>query len=190
MTHRVQIMFMEQAHAPFTETALLSRLHPDEQARYRGFTHGPRRLSWLAGRALMLAALEKVLGTVDARALRSRESGGVAYGAGVLHLNLSHSGELLGVALSNLPIGFDLERPRPRAVVRSAGRIFSAQEAAWIDALPALERLDGFYSLWTLKEAACKAVELTLWDCMKTARFELPDGRFSPQAPLLAGPWS
>lgn len=138
----------------------------------------------------MLAALEKVLGTVDARALRSRESGGVAYGAGALHLNLSHSGELLGVALSNLPIGFDLERPRPRTVTRSAGRIFSAQEAAWLDALPAPERLDGFYSLWTLKEAVCKAVELTLWDCMKTARFELPDGRFSPQAPLPAGPWS
>lgn len=190
MTHPVQILFMEQAHAPLTETALLSRLHPDEQARYRGFSHGPRRLSWLAGRALMLAALEKVLGTVDARALRSQESGGVAYGAGEPHLNLSHSGELLGVALSSLPVGFDLERPRPRAAARSADRIFSAQETTWLDALPAPEQLDGFYSLWTLKEAACKAVELTLWDCMKTARFELPEGRFSPQAPLPAGPWS
>lgn len=183
-------MFMEQAHSPFTETVLLSRLHPDERARYRGFTHGPRRLSWLAGRALMLAALEKILGTADARALRSRESGGVAYGDGELHLNLSHSGGLLGVAFSSLPVGLDLEQPRLRAAVRSAGRIFSAQETAWLDTLPAPERLDGFYSLWTLKEAACKAVELTLWDCMKTACFVPPEGRFSPQAPLPAGPWS
>lgn len=190
MTHAVQVMFMEQAQAPLTEAALLSRLHPDEQARYRGFTHEPRRLSWLAGRNLMLAALERVLGVVDARALRSRESGGVAYGDGELHLNLSHSGGLLGVALSSLPVGFDLERPRPRTLARSAGRVFSAPEAAWLDALPAPEQLDGFYSLWTLKEAACKAVELTLWECMKTARFDRPDGRFSPQAPLPARPWS
>lgn len=190
MSHPVQILFMEQAHAPLPETALLSRLHPDEQARYLSFTHGPRRLSWLAGRALMLAALEKILGRVDERALRSRESGSVAYGDGKLHLNLSHSGGLLGVAFSSLPVGFDLEKPRPRAVVRSAGRIFSAQEAAWLNTLPAAEQLDGFYSLWTLKEAACKAVELTLWDCMKTARFAPPDGHFSPQAPPPAGPWS
>lgn len=190
MTHPVQIVFMEQPRAPFTASALLPRLHPDEQARYRGFTHEPRRDNWLAGRALMLAALEKTLGRVDAHGLRSRESGGVAYGDGKLHLNLSHSVGLLGVALSSLPVGFDLERPRPRAVVLSAGRIFSAQETAWLEALPASECLDGFYSLWTLKEAACKAAELTLWDCMKTARFELPHGRFSPQAPLPAGHWS
>lgn len=190
MTPPVQIMFMEQAQASLTEAALLSRLHPDEQVRYRGFTHDARRANWLAGRALMLAALEKTLDEVDARTLRSRESGGVAYDDGRLHLNLSHSGEFLGVALSTLPVGFDLERPRPRMVVRSAGRIFSAQETAWLEALPAPEQLDGFYSLWTLKEAVCKAVELTLWDCMKTARFALPDGRFSPQAPLPAGRWS
>jgi len=183
-------MFMEQAHAPSKETALLSRLHPDEQARYRGFTHEARRSNWLAGRALILAALEKLLGTVDVHALRSRESGGVAYADGRLHLNLSHSGGMLGVALSGLPVGFDLEQPRPRAVVRSAGRIFSAPETAWLEALPAPEQLDGFYSLWTLKEAACKAVELTLWDCMKTARYDLQGGRFYPQAPLPAGPWS
>lgn len=181
---------MEQAHVPLTETTLLSRLHPHEQARYRGFTHEARRTNWLAGRALMLAALENVLDTVDAQALRSRESGGVAYDDGKLHLNLSHSGGFLGVALSNLPVGLDLERPRPRAVTASAERIFSPQETAWLDTLPALERLDGFYALWTLKEAACKAVELTLWECMKTARFDLPGGRFAPQAPLPAGPWS
>ena len=183
-------MFMEQTHAPLPETVLLPRLHPEEQARYHGFTHAARRSSWLAGRGLVLAALEKALGAVDAHALRSRESGGVAYGDGKLHLNLSHSGALLGVALSSLPVGFDLERPRPRALVRSAGRIFSAQETAWLDALPSAEQLDGVYSLWTLKEAACKAVELTLWDCMKTARFVLPDGVFSPHAPLPIGSWS
>lgn len=183
-------MFMEQAHAPLTEAALLPRLHPGEQARYRSFTHAPRRLSWLAGRALMLAALEKALGVVDAHALRSRESGGVAYADGKLHLNLSHSSGLMGVALSSLPVGFDLELPRLREAVASAQRIFSVEETAWLDTLSVAERLDGFYALWTLKEAACKAAELTLWQCMKTARFDLSGGRFSPHAPLPAGRWS
>ncbi len=185
----VHIMLMDAAAAP-TEAALLPRLHPEEQARYHGFTHAGRRASWRAGRALMLAALERVAGTVDSAALRTAESGGARYGDGAWHLNLSHSQGLLGVALASLPVGLDIEWPRPRLAVDAADRVYTPDEAAALASLSAAERQDAFYAYWTLKEATSKAMGFQLWQGLRHARFDLAAGRFLPQAPFPAGPWS
>ena len=109
-----------------------------------------------------------------------------------MHLSLSHSRDLIGVALSTAPVGLDLEWPRPRTSVDLAARVFSAQEAAWLDTLPAAERLDAFYTLWTLKEAACKAVGLSLWQCLRYARFDPVAGDCTLKQPFppVSGPSS
>src|SRR5579859_5007541 len=185
----VHIMLMDGASAP-AEEDLLPRLHPLEQARYRGFAQPQRRRSWLAGRALMLAALGCISERVDATALRTEESGGVRYGDRTLHLNLSHCRDLFGVALAAVPVGLDLEWPRPRNAVDMAARMYAEEEAALLAPLSTVERQDAFYTLWTLKEAACKAAGLTVWDSLKHARFDLPAGRFIPEAPLPGGEWS
>lgn len=185
----VHIMLMDGASAP-TEQEVLPRLHPLEQARYRAFAQPQRRRSWLTGRALMLAALECVSEQVDATALRTAESGGVRYGDGSLYLNLSHSRDLFGVALAAVPVGLDLEWPRPRSAVDMAARVYAKEEAARLVALSPAARQDAFYTLWTLKEAACKAAGLTVWDSLKHARFDLPAGRFIPEAPLPGGAWN
>jgi len=185
----VHIMLMDAAAAPM-EGALLPRLHAAEQARYRGFDHAARRVSWLAGRALMLAALERVTGSVDPLALRTAESGGVRYGDGAWHLNLSHSCGLIGVALATLPVGLDIEWPRTRLAVDAAERVYTPEEAAQLAPLAAAERQDTFYAFWTLKEAACKAMDLQLWQGLKHARFDLAARRFFPEPPFPGGPWS
>lgn len=184
------ILFMDSSDVP-QEQVLLAQLHPEEQARYHGFTADARRRSWLGGRALALAALAHLSGKqVDPSALRTAESGGIRYADGSLHLSLSHSRDLIGVALSTAPVGLDLEWPRPRTSVDLAGRVFSAQEAAWLDTLPAAERLDAFYTLWTLKEAACKAVGLSLWQGLRYARFDPVAGDCTLKQPFPTGEWA
>ena len=185
----VHIMLMDAAAAP-TETELLPRLHREEQARYRGFGHGARRRSWLAGRALMLAALARITGHADAAALRTAESGGVRYGDGSWRLSLSHSHDLMGVALAEVPVGLDIEWPRPRLVVDAAERVYTPDEARELAALPPEQRLDAFYMLWTLKEAACKALGLQLWQGLRHARYDLGAGRFTPEGPFPGGDWA
>ena len=171
------------------ERALLPRLARDEQARYVGFSAAARRHTWLAGRALMLAALEQALGAADPAALLTGSHGGPRYAAADVHLNLSHSGGLLVVALAPLPVGVDLERPRERAVVREAARIFCPEEAQALEVLPESGRLESFYTLWTLKEAACKAAGLTVWDGLRRACFDLEGRHCRLAPPFPPGPW-
>lgn len=188
----VEIALMDFAAGAPTGTAseLLPRLHHAEQARYRAFTHAARRESFLAGRVLLVAALARSLGRVEPAALRTADSGGVRYEAAPVHVNLSHSGKLAAAAVSSRPVGVDLERLRPRPSVQQATRVFTTAEGARVDALPEAERLEAFYILWTLKEAACKAAGLSLWEGLRGARFDTDEDRAQLVAPFPEGPWA
>ncbi|HSC48338.1 MAG TPA: 4'-phosphopantetheinyl transferase superfamily protein [Gammaproteobacteria bacterium] len=192
MQTAVHIMLMELvpgAHAE-RERELLPRLHAEERARYGAFTGERRRELWLAGRALLLAGLARVVNDVAPQSLRTAESGGVRYGEGGPCLSLSHSRELVAIALADAPVGVDLEWPAPRSLVAQAGRVFSAAEARALGALSADERREAFYILWTLKEAACKAAGLSLWEGLHGVSFDLEARRGTPQPPFPAGDWS
>lgn len=169
------------------ERSLLPRLAPQEQARYRSFSAEARRHSWLAGRELLRVAVERALGTVDAAALLTEDSGGVRYASGGVHLNLSHSGDWFAAAVAPIPVGVDIERVRLRAVTAQAERVFCANEAASL--AREADPLTAFYRLWTLKEAACKAVGLTVWDALQRVCFDLERGRCSLSPPFPGGPW-
>lgn len=188
----VHIMLMELtpgAHAE-RERELLPRLHAEEQARYRAFTGERRRELWLAGRALLLAGLARVVKDVAPQSLRTAESGAVRYGEDGPCLSLSHSRELVAIALADAPVGVDLEWPAPRSLVDQAGRVFSAAEARVLDALTGDTRREAFYILWTLKEAACKAAGLSLWEGLRGVSFDLEARRGTLQPPFPAGEWS
>jgi 4'-phosphopantetheinyl transferase len=188
----VEIMLMDSASSELTvlERDLLPRLHPLEQSRYRSFTHDRRRRSWLAGRALILAALSQHTGSVEAAELRTDDSGGVLYKDGALKISLSHSQDLMGAALSTARIGLDLEWPRPRPALSAVARQFSPAETAGLDALPSTSRHERIYALWTLKEAACKAAGLSIWEGLRNARFDLSAGSFELSPPFTVGDWS
>jgi phosphopantetheinyl transferase len=189
LTHDTHTLLSEmdpERHAA-RERELLPRLAPREQARYHAFEAEARRRSWLAGRELLCAAVTQALGEADAAALRTQDSGSVAYAKGGVYLNLSHSGDWFAAACATSPVGIDIERVRPRAVTTQAARVFCAGEAA------ALERdadpLTGFYRLWTLKEAACKAAGLTVWDSLRHVCFDLAAGRCHLTPPFPGGTW-
>lgn len=76
-----------------------------------------------------------------------------------LHFNLSHSGPLLLCALSDFPVGVDIERVRPRRPELPRCALTGPEYARYLSLgadWPA------FYTLWTRKEAWCKYTGLGL----------------------------
>ncbi len=73
--------------------------------------------------------------------------------------NVAHSGALVLVAVAqNRALGIDLEEMLPLSDADAvARRYFSAAEQAALRALPREQRLRGFYTCWTRKEAFIKA---------------------------------
>jgi 4'-phosphopantetheinyl transferase len=80
-----------------------------------------------------------------------------------LRFNLSHANGLVGCAVTfGRDIGFDLEQILRPAPLEIAERFFSDQELFWLRALEPSEQHEGFYALWTLKEAYAKGRGLGL----------------------------
>jgi 4'-phosphopantetheinyl transferase len=116
------------------------------------------------GRAPLLGVLAAYLGVPrEAVVLGEGEHGRPRLGAGGaegLDFNWSHSGDRALIAIARgIGPGIDLERlrERPRAL-EIARRYFSAEEVAWLEALPPPRRSAAFLELWTAKEAVLKAL--------------------------------
>ena len=77
----------------------------------------------------------------------------------LLHFNLSHSGELALVAISEAAeVGVDIEHIRPiRDPFALAKRFFTPGEQNELSAVPPEQQLNCFFRLWTQKEALLKA---------------------------------
>jgi 4'-phosphopantetheinyl transferase len=135
----------------------------DERDRQR-FTvaHGVLRI--LAGRELGVAP-EK-LGWTPGRYGKPEL---VAPWSG-LHTSLSHSGDLIAVAISaGRPVGIDIQQIVPGVdVVGLATRFFPPDESAYVVAAgDAGAQADRFAGLWVRKEAVVKAVGGRLWPNLK-----------------------
>ena len=191
MSSTIQLIFMHSSSCSHTvlEQTLLPRLHKTEQARYASFTNLQRRQTWLAGRALLLAALERQLGQIDAASIRTDVQGGVRFQGSAIHLSISHSHDMLVVSLSSTCTGVDVEWPRPRTILQHAGQVFTRIEADQMHALTEVERRDIFYVFWTLKEAACKAAGTSIWESLHCSSFDLRNGRFNSKPPFPCGAW-
>ena len=73
-----------------------------------------------------------------------------------IYFNLSHSGEWAVCAISESPVGVDIQHcDEGRRDV--ASRFFHREEIRYLDGLPQFRRDEGFYRLWTLKESFVKA---------------------------------
>lgn len=94
-----------------------------------------------------------------------------AYG---VELSVTHSGELVGVAVSDRPVGLDVEKIDPRIDVDGLARLSLAE-----DELKALSRHEdrarAFTTYWTRKEAIVKATGAGLRKDLRTVT-GVPDG--------------
>jgi len=139
-------------------------LASDEQARADRFHFERDRRRFIAARGQMRMILAGYVG-VSARALifsygaRGKPFLREPLEAEALKFNLSHSGELALLAVTrDRDIGVDLEEVRFLDDDESiAERFFSPRENAALRAVRQPERLEAFFSCWTLKEAYVKA---------------------------------
>ena len=89
-----------------------------------------------------------------------------------LHTNLSHSADLIAVAIStSRPVGVDVQALVPGLDTAGlAARYFLADEARYVaEGLDAGMRADRFAHLWARKEAVVKAAGGRLWPNLKIA---------------------
>jgi len=78
---------------------------------------------------------------------------------GTVHFSLSHSGNYAVCAISDKPVGVDIEIPRSGSL-RIAERFFAPDELTHIK--NAADPDDEFCRVWTMKESYIKALGLTL----------------------------
>lgn len=132
-------------------------LTPAEQKRADAFRRDPDRDRFTTANALLHLAAWKHLGarpTVDRTCTRCGEPHGKPSLEGGPHVSISHSGDLIAVALTELgPVGVDVEETTRHTDIKSMLRyVFSPGE---LEVLPEPEAL--FYQAWTRKESILKA---------------------------------
>ncbi|MDC0662357.1 4'-phosphopantetheinyl transferase family protein [Marinobacter sp. SS21] len=120
-------------------------------------------------------------------------------GDAACHFNVSHADRACAVAVSDAPIGIDIERQRQLADLDTlATRVLTRAEYDWLQNQP--HRSHQLIRLWTLKEAALKAAGQGLRMDPKAVRIraphadvsqvQLPDGScWMCQSRQLSGYW-
>ncbi|MFI1562701.1 4'-phosphopantetheinyl transferase family protein [Streptomyces sp. NPDC020490] len=141
-------------------------LDADERARAGAF-HRPRdRDAYVVAHATLRGVLSLLLGVpADALPLVREPCAGCGgpHGRPALrtrgvHFSLSHSGDLVMVALAPTPVGVDVEGLATAQAVLGAQSALHAAEAAELARLPAHERPAAFTRTWVRKEAYLKGL--------------------------------
>lgn len=109
-----------------------------------------------------------------------------------LSFNVSHSEDLALIAVRRGgPLGVDVECVRGDGGLEIAERFFCPAERAWLLALPREQRPEGFFIVWTRKEAYIKARGSGLWHDL--AGFDVSQAPSRPvrhtNADGQTGPW-
>jgi 4'-phosphopantetheinyl transferase len=159
-------------------------LSPGETARYQRFVRAQRQRQFVVGRVLLRMALGRLLGAAP-QDVRLEEQVGkaprliapVPKGT-VPGFSIAHSGRWVACATSaQSALGLDIEmRDAGRDLAALAAQAFDADEMAqWarIQRLPGDERVDGFYRLWSEKEARFKLSETVGGHCIALPHAEL-----------------
>jgi len=115
-----------------------------------------RRKIYFASRVLRRKILADIIGCGVAELRFGREDAGKPFLQNHLrHFSLTHTDDLIALAVSTCPIGIDIEYSERQFNPRLAKRYFHKQENSILSADDNFNRT--FASLWTLKEAYAKA---------------------------------
>lgn len=177
------------------ESDALGRLDPEERSRWRRFRHaGPRRRFALC-RAALRALLCDRLACANEDLAFAAASHGKPYALvdgtpASIRFNVSHGGRhgLIAVAPEGR-LGVDVEeRASRRDLDGLIGAAFGPGEQADLAALHGSRKLHEFYRIWTMKEAALKALGTGL--SREMSGFEIPaDLRGGGATDLFRFPW-
>ncbi len=141
-------------------TELANLLSADEHERAARFHFERDRQHYLAGRGILRNILARYVSQPATRlAFVYGSRGKPALAGAPVQFNLAHSGGVAVIAVARpSAVGIDIEQirvvPRWEGVTNS---FFSAAERKAIGSLPSIDRLYGFFTCWTRKEAYLKA---------------------------------
>ena len=154
---------------PAEHPRLVETLDDCEQTRLSRLAGERTRGLYLAGHALTRLVLADRLDVPPHRIVldracpcgaqhgKPRLRSDVHTGAGSVHFSLTHSGDLVGVAVADDPVGLDVEALRPMPVLPTlAERVYSPSELARLPP-KALRDMTTLLTTWTRKEAVLKA---------------------------------
>jgi len=141
------------------------RVIPNEELLRLGrLSDGKSRILATGDRMVLRILLSMLTSAAPKRLMIQTGSAGKPYLEGTpLHFNISHSSNLLAIALSNVSVGIDVERlDTSSEVLEIARTVFAADELAWLEPLSVMCRLRKFTELWSLKEAHLKRLGVGL----------------------------
>jgi len=144
----------------------LAWLTPGELARHGRFVREQRRRQFVAGRVLLRMALAPMLRVQPQQVLLEERNGQSprlltpAPGGKAPGFSISHSGRWVACAVGEHAVGLDIEvRDPARDLAALAKQAFDADEMARWQQMQRWEedaRVEGFYRLWSEKEARIK----------------------------------
>lgn len=138
----------------------IKRLKPDDRKRT------------LAGRILLFDLIFKLYGKTEFN-VKIGKNGKPELD--FCYFNISHSGDYAVCAVSDVPVGIDIERISGFKK-RERYMLFSPEESEFVNECESEKR---FFTLWTMKEAYIKAIGGTLMDAGKITLVK--DGRPSAE---------
>ncbi|WP_328998137.1 4'-phosphopantetheinyl transferase superfamily protein [Kribbella sp. NBC_00709] len=135
-----------------------------EQARFAAYVRDEDKDRFLLGVTLTRRVLGRRLSLPAAKVSLDRTCeecgkphGKVRVAAGV-ELSVTHSGDLVGVAFGDRPLGLDVEKVDPQLDVDAVARIaLSAEEVQELQRYGGIAKARAFTAYWTRKEAVVKA---------------------------------
>jgi 4'-phosphopantetheinyl transferase len=148
---------------PLENTRVMNGLPIERQKKIRGTRQKKKRLQSLGAGLLLNLVLHRYDISVDA--LRTNENGkpiveGICF-------NLSHSGDYVICAVSEKPVGCDIEKIKeaPKQVEK---RAFSPEENSYLKQFSGDAYNREFFRLWTKKESFLKMKGVGIRVCLQT----------------------
>ncbi|MEU1626136.1 4'-phosphopantetheinyl transferase superfamily protein [Streptomyces sp. NPDC020096] len=135
-----------------------------ERQRHQAFIRAVDRDRYAVAHVGLRRLLGAYLGTEPSEVVLVREPcplcdgphGRPAVSGGGPHFSLSHSGDLVLIAVAGSPVGADVEEIPAVSVADDVARNLHPRERAELAALPSADRTAAFSRCWTRKEAYLK----------------------------------
>jgi 4'-phosphopantetheinyl transferase len=181
----VEVLFVSIDVTPSVLAQLSSVLTPAESDRAARFHFEVDRRRSIVARAALRHLLSRHL-DIEPRqfCFELGESGKPFLPQSDIKFNISHSGDVVAIALAADKVGIDIEAKHEIAEMAAlAARFFSRDEAERVRA--ARDASDQFFRIWTMKEAIVKSAGLGLGlplDC-----FTVPASASAPEPIIPAG---